>query len=215
MSAIPAELNIASPWRRALPALLLLWLAVLLLYRDTALAMVQIWARSDTFAHAFLVPPISLWLAWRKRELLARLTPSPQPWVLLPMAVIGALWLLGELVAVNAATQFALVALLERLITARIDAAKGEVVLDLARGVLLSADGKAIGGAGVGPRVRAGVRVGSVGGAIADANSVRYSSERHHDDTWYSSVHHTSSIRAPSIARRICCSTCFVMPKVS
>ncbi len=53
------------------------------------------------------------------------------------------------------------------------------------------------------PRVRAGVRVGSVGGAIADANSVRYSSERHHDDTWYSSVHHTSSIRAPSIARRI------------
>ena len=112
MSAIPAELNIASPWRRALPALLLLWLDVLLLYRDTAVAMVQIWARSDTFAHAFLVPPISLWLAWRKRELLARLTPCPQPWVLLPMAAIGVLWLLGELVAVNAATQFALVALL-------------------------------------------------------------------------------------------------------
>ncbi len=112
MSAIPAELNIASPWRRALPALLLLWLAIVLLYRDTAVAMVQIWARSDTFAHAFLVPPISLWLAWRKRERLARLTPRPQPWVLLPMAAIGVLWLLAELVAVNAATQFALVALL-------------------------------------------------------------------------------------------------------
>ena len=112
MSAIPAELNLASPWRRALPALLLLWAAVLLLYRDTALAMVQIWSRSDTFAHAFLVPPISLWLAWRKRDALAAMRPSPQPWVLLPMAVIGVLWLLAELVAVNAATQFALVALL-------------------------------------------------------------------------------------------------------
>ena len=112
MSAIPAELHLASPWKRALPALLLLWLAMLLLYRDTALAMVQIWARSDTFAHAFLVPPISLWLAWRKRERLARLTPRPQPWLLLPMAAIGVLWLLAELVAVNAATQFALVALL-------------------------------------------------------------------------------------------------------
>ena len=68
MSAIPAELNIgASPWRRALPALLLLWATLLLLYRDTAVAMVQIWMRSDTFAHAFLVPPISLWLSWRKR----------------------------------------------------------------------------------------------------------------------------------------------------
>ena len=113
MSAIPAELNIgASPWRRALPALLLLWATLLLLYRDTAVAMVQIWMRSDTFAHAFLVPPISLWLSWRKRDLLARLTPRPQPWLLLPMAAIGVLWLLGELVAVNAATQFALVALL-------------------------------------------------------------------------------------------------------
>jgi len=112
VSAIPADLQIASPWRRALPALLLLWAVVLLLYRDTAVAMVQIWSRSDTFAHAFLVPPISLWLAWRKRDALARLQPRPQPWVLLPMAAIGLLWLLGELVAVNAATQFALVALL-------------------------------------------------------------------------------------------------------
>lgn len=112
MSAIPAELNIATPWKRALPALLLLWVAVLLLYRDTAVAMVQIWARSDTFAHAFLVPPISLWLAWRKRDALEPMRPSPQPWVLLPMAAIGVLWLLAELATVNAATQFALVALL-------------------------------------------------------------------------------------------------------
>ena len=112
MSAIPADLHIASPWRRALPALLLLWAIVLLLYRDTAVAMIEIWSRSDTFAHAFLVPPISLWLAWRRRDTLLLLRPSPQPWVLLPMAAIGLLWLLGELVAVNAATQLALVALL-------------------------------------------------------------------------------------------------------
>jgi len=112
MSAIPADLHFSSPWRRTLPALLLLWAVVLLLYRDTAVAMVQIWSRSDTFAHAFLVPPIALWLAWRKREVLALMRPSPQPWVLLPMAAIGLLWLMGELVAVNAATQLALVALL-------------------------------------------------------------------------------------------------------
>jgi exosortase A len=112
MSAIPANLRLANPWRQALPALLLLWVVVLLLYRDTAVAMVEVWSRSDTFAHAFLVPPIALWLAWRRRHVLALLAPSPQPWVLLPMAAIGLLWLLGELVTVNAATQFALVALL-------------------------------------------------------------------------------------------------------
>ena len=112
MSAIPASLPFASPWRRALPALLLLWAVLLLLYRDTAVAMVQVWSRSDTFAHAFLVPPISLWLAWRRRETLALLRPSPQPWMLLMIVAAGVLWLLGELVAVNAATQLALVAMI-------------------------------------------------------------------------------------------------------
>ena len=52
MSAIPADLPIASPWRAALPAFLALVLAILLLYRDTATVMVGIWWRSDTFAHA-------------------------------------------------------------------------------------------------------------------------------------------------------------------
>lgn len=112
MSAVPADLRIASPWRVAMPAVLLLWAAVLLLYRDTALAMVGIWQRSDTFAHAFLVLPISLWLIWRRRDELARLTPRPQPWMLLPMAAVAAVWLLADLVSVNAAAQFALVAML-------------------------------------------------------------------------------------------------------
>jgi exosortase A len=99
------------------------WLAglsvlVLLLYRDTAVAMVGIWERSDTFAHAFLVPPIVAWLVWRKRAMLATFTPSPQPWVLLPLAGVMLLWLMADLVAVNAATQFALVAMLVLLVPA-------------------------------------------------------------------------------------------------
>lgn len=97
-------------WRLA-PGLLLLT-AVLLLFRDTAAAMVSIWTRSETFAHAFLVPPIVLWMVWRRRALLATLQPQPAPWVLLPMAAICLLWLLAELASVNAATQFALVTLL-------------------------------------------------------------------------------------------------------
>ena len=60
MSAVTADLRIASPWRTALPAFLALVLAILLLYGDTATAMVGIWWRSETFAHAFLVLPISL-----------------------------------------------------------------------------------------------------------------------------------------------------------
>jgi exosortase A len=43
---------------------------------------------------------------------LALIPTQPAPWVLLPMAGACALWLLGELAGVNAATQLALVALL-------------------------------------------------------------------------------------------------------
>ncbi len=99
------------PLQTLLPGVLLLAL-LLLLFRDTAVAMVGIWMRSETFAHAFLVPPITLWLVWRKRAELALLQPRPAPWLLLPMAAVAALWLLGELAGVNAATQLALVALI-------------------------------------------------------------------------------------------------------
>ncbi len=99
-------------WRRVLPLLLAAIGWILFWYRDTATAMVAIWARSDTYAHAFIVPPISLWLIWRKRLELAPLKPTPTLWLLIPIAVTTFFWLLGELVAVNALTQFAMVAIL-------------------------------------------------------------------------------------------------------
>ncbi len=101
-----------SPWRRALPTLLLTELALLVVYRDTAAAMVAIWARSGTFTHAFLVPPIVLWLVWRQRHALAAPDPQPCRWMLVPMAVIAFAWLLGDLASVNSVTQLALTALI-------------------------------------------------------------------------------------------------------
>lgn len=113
MSAIPAELPPPNtPWRTALPAIAALWLAIALLYRDTLLAMTDVWSRSDTFAHGWVVAPISLWLIWRQRRQLAVLSPRPQPWVLLPMAALAAAWTLAELVVVNSPAQFAFVGLL-------------------------------------------------------------------------------------------------------
>ena len=101
---------------RAWPTTLLLLIAtigwVLFWYSDTARAMVGIWARSDTYAHAFIVPPITLWLIWRKRHELARLKPEPTLWTVLPILATTIFWLMGELTAVNALTQFALVATL-------------------------------------------------------------------------------------------------------
>lgn len=107
-----SALAVAATWRRSLPPLLLLLLALLLIYRDTVTAMVLIWSRSDTFAHAFLVLPISLWLIWRQRQTLALHAPEPAAWILPALAAVGLAWLLGELVAVNSVTQLALTAML-------------------------------------------------------------------------------------------------------
>ncbi|QDL37534.1 exosortase A [Rhodoferax sediminis] len=104
--------RLAPPWRHALSALLLLLAWVLFLYRDTGIAMVTIWARSETFTHAFLVPPITLWLIWRQRQRMAGQAPQPAPGVVLLAACVVFGWLLGDLVAVNAVTQLALVSLL-------------------------------------------------------------------------------------------------------
>ena len=74
--------------------------------------MVAIWVRSETFAHGFVVAPISLWLIWRMRDRLRPLEPRPS-WLALPLiAAAGFGWLLGEVGAVNAVSQFAFVSML-------------------------------------------------------------------------------------------------------
>ena len=108
--AVPPALTFG--WKRAFAAILIVELALIGLYFDTAQAMVEIWWRSETFNHAILVPPITLWLIWEKRHAVARETPRPTLWLALPFVVITFGWLLGELAAVNAATQFALVGLM-------------------------------------------------------------------------------------------------------
>ncbi len=99
-------------WRIATIALAFALAAILVAYWRTGAAMVAIWARSDTFAHGFLVAPITLWLVWRSRERLLQVAPRPSWWALAPLSVAGAAWLLGDLGTVNAVSQLSLVAML-------------------------------------------------------------------------------------------------------
>ncbi|MCY7305022.1 MAG: exosortase A [Rhodoferax sp.] len=99
-------------WRTPLLALVLVLTIVMVLYRETAAAMVTIWYRSGTFNHAFVVLPITLWLIWRRRHDLALLVPKPAPLLLLPLAGLALAWLMGDLTAVNSVTQLAFVAML-------------------------------------------------------------------------------------------------------
>lgn len=94
----------------AVLALGLLWL--LFWYRDTFLAMVGIWDRSDTFAHGFVIAPISAWLVWRRRHFIDHVPIAPSLLGICAGLVAGAAWLLGELASVDAVSQFAFVGML-------------------------------------------------------------------------------------------------------
>lgn len=101
----------AGIWRSTL-ALIALTLAILgYCYRETFVAMAEIWWRSETYTHGLLVPFISGWLVWRSRHRLSQRLPQPWLWPLALLGVSVFAWLLGEITAVNALTQFSIVAI--------------------------------------------------------------------------------------------------------
>lgn len=102
----------AAAWLRALGLWLLVEAWVAWCFRDSLLAMAGIWARSDTYAHGALVPLVSAWLVWRMRARLAVMPPRPSVSAAALMLLVAMLWVVADLVTVNAVTQFAVVALM-------------------------------------------------------------------------------------------------------
>ena len=101
----------ASTWRNPVALLIIVWAVLGAAYHETAAAMFATWMRSDTYAHAVLVPPIVLWLVWRRRAALLQTHPRPWPLMLLPITAAALLWLVGDLVVANSAAQLAFTAM--------------------------------------------------------------------------------------------------------
>ena len=104
--------------RHALAVLLLVLAAVVLLYHATFWSMLELWSRSQTFAHGFLIVPISAWLAWRQRARLAALAPQPCAGGLLLLAMLGLAWLLADAANVQVVEQYAATAMLPACVLA-------------------------------------------------------------------------------------------------
>src|SRR5690349_4275294 len=83
-------------WRSALPAIVAAVLAILAIYSDTAKSIVAVWRSSDTFAHGYLVVPISAVLIWMKRREVAALAPRPDVLGLVLLGGAGFVWLAAE-----------------------------------------------------------------------------------------------------------------------
>jgi exosortase A len=85
---------------------------ILAIYYQTTASIVSIWERSNTFAHCFLIAPISAWLIWRQRTQLLTLGHRPNPWALIVLVVLGFGWLLAALAHVLVFQQYFLVAMI-------------------------------------------------------------------------------------------------------
>jgi exosortase A len=96
---------------RAFAFIASLTVAVLGIYAPTTRSMIEIWLRSETFNHCFIVVPVFLWFVWTRRAVLAGLPAEPFWPGLLAVAGSGLLWLLSELASAAAPAQIALIAM--------------------------------------------------------------------------------------------------------
>ena len=85
---------------------------LLLIFFSTAASTVAIWERSETFAHGFLIFPISIWLIWRRREALAQLIYQPDWRGLGVLLLLSAGWLFAHSGGVLVGEQLMLVAMI-------------------------------------------------------------------------------------------------------
>jgi len=102
----------AHAWHQALSSLGVAVVWLLAWYASTVAGMAEIWWRSATFTHGFVVPPIALWLMWRRRDAVAGMTPRPAFAWLAILVAAGLTWLFGRLAVINAVTQVAFVTML-------------------------------------------------------------------------------------------------------
>lgn len=84
-----------------------------ILNREIITAAVVVWIVSPTYSHCFLILPISAYLIWKRRHVLAQMTPAAAPRALLLALPLLAIMLLGALVRVNEVQQLAFIGLVQ------------------------------------------------------------------------------------------------------
>ena len=114
MSALPVSQSTSSRSNWLFPGALTLGVLslVVLVFWPTLLSMIEIWDRSETFTHGYLIFPISVWLIWRERDVLAQIRPCPDLRGLVLLALAGVAWLLADAGSVNVVAQYAFIAML-------------------------------------------------------------------------------------------------------
>jgi exosortase A len=106
----------AKSWPQAVAVSITGVVILLLAYYVTSASTVAIWSRSETFAHGFLIFPISAYLIWSRRGQIAAFAPEPDMRGVFILALLGLGWLAADLARVLVVQQLALVAMIPALV---------------------------------------------------------------------------------------------------
>ena len=112
-AALPIPQSARSCWAWHLGALSGLIVFIIALFWFDVWNAVSVWWIYETYSHCFLIIPISAWLIWRRRDIIAQLTPVVAPKALFLAPPVMLLWLVGNFATINEFRQFAVVGFLE------------------------------------------------------------------------------------------------------
>lgn len=104
--------RIPTQWRQTLAVASAMVAGILALYWRTGYTIVDTWAHSGTYAHGFLIVPISAWLIWQRRHGLAAMVPKPTLAMIPVVGGLGLVWLLAHAIEVLIVQQLCLVAMI-------------------------------------------------------------------------------------------------------
>lgn len=105
------ENNILHAWLLPLVTTFTVLGVLFYVYRETALSIVNVWNSSETYAHGYLIVPMSLIMIWHRRRVLAKLSPKPTYWILIVQVFVALGWLFGQQGGIQVVAQFGLVAM--------------------------------------------------------------------------------------------------------
>lgn len=98
-------------WALAVGVFAVAVVVLLACYWQTVQSLVWVWSHDGTYQYAFLIFPLSLWMAFNLRHQLRANPPVPSVWGLAAVAVLVGIWYAGHALDVNLPQHFAFVAL--------------------------------------------------------------------------------------------------------
>jgi exosortase A len=105
-------------WRSAGLASVIGSLAIVVLFGDTSLRLLDIWLTSPTYNHGLLIPAVSAWLISERQRELSEIPPEPAFLGLLALCLAAGVWLAGHLGGIKVVEQVALVAMIQAYVLA-------------------------------------------------------------------------------------------------